>query len=295
MIIHLLGSISLSHQSHKSYLTFEYLSVSISSTLFHCCCCLIKPMKKLIFPASIFLIITQTYTANAATITFGAFSYSTPQVNYSSLTGSKYTSFPNILRADAESYAPPPLPLNFTNRSTIEIREHSTFKVNPSVNEKNGQTIQAILTGDLLGELYGSSQGAFNVSMGSYFASVAAKVAAGPISWSSPSHSINRNLTDDVFVRDQVYGSGQLTIGQTYDFDMALFVNSSALSLPDGSSSAGSDFYTSQGNNNRRFYATVEAVPEPSTTLGSIIFLGFGASIKRQYARKCKKVKQIVY
>lgn len=43
-------------------------------------------------------------------------------------------------------------------------------------------------------------------------------------------------------------------------------------------------------NDSRITSVTVTAVPEPSTTLGFGIALGFGALIKRQHSKKLKKV-----
>lgn len=244
-------------------------------------------MKNLIFSTSVFIIVTQTYSVNAATITFGSFSYSAPQTDL----GSTYeNSSPNILRARSLSLEPGSR-VGRVQSSTTQIRQHSNFTVNPTGNERNGQTIGAVLKGNLLGEL---SQNVINIIGSCCFASVAAKVDAGPISWSSPSHILSNSSIGSVLVRDEVFGSGDLTIGETYNFDMVLFVNSRvSQGAGDFTIEADSDFYTSNGNNNRRFYATVEAVPEPLTILASGIALGFGGLFKKQYSRKQNKTKSL--
>lgn len=223
--------------------------------------------------------------ANAASIVFSQFSYSTPVKDYAASSNSRFGEpSRDTLKALAQASDFPG-----NESSIVTVRTTSTFTVNPTGNEKAGQKVEGKLEGVLQGILRGEVTRSEFSPNASYFASVSARVNAGPLSWASPiqPNQINfTNITETYPVRQIVSDEAQLTIGDTYNFDMVLSVRSS---VTGEFVQSVADFYSS-GDNNRRFYATVKAVPEPSETLGLITVLGVGYLIKKRRTNKVGKV-----
>ncbi|MBW4688360.1 MAG: PEP-CTERM sorting domain-containing protein [Komarekiella atlantica HA4396-MV6] len=230
-------------------------------------------------------------SAKAATISFTAPTYSKPIENFSSWTESANTFSPNVLKARANSYDSDNIDIFTTSRSEIKIRQNSTFTVNPSGNEKIGQKVKGVLKVGLFGLLTGRKPTYQNLNnTGSYYASVAARVDAEFASWSSPAYIIDSTKTSkfitSLSVNDEISVPGLLQVGKTYNFDMVLFVNSSArnyLDVENASAVSDADFYSNSGRNNRRFYATVETVPEPITIGGTVMAGSIGWLLKRKF------------
>lgn len=231
--------------------------------------------------------ITQASSANAASIVFSPFNYSKPVEEYSNSSNSSAGPFsPNTLRALAQASD-----TLGNNRSVVTVRATSTFTVKPTGNEQAGQKVEGKLEGLLQGILRGDVTRLSEFSPdASYFASVVARVDAGPLSWASPlqPNQINFiNIDESHSVRQSISDSAHLTIGDTYNFDMVLSVRAS---VQGEFVQSIADFSSNSNGNDRRFYAIVKAVPEPSETLGLIAVLGVGYLIKQRRTKKVGKV-----
>jgi hypothetical protein len=232
-------------------------------------------------------VLLQTLEAQAATITFDPFNPATVtrSVTSSSFASGNTNASTRSLDAFADTTATgnPLSWLNTNARATISLS--SFFTVTPGKGEKNGDKIDAILEGRLVGYLLGGGVDFFQQS-GRFTSGVDAEVSAGGF---DSYHSNIPQHTDSVFVPsrprinvvDNFSRSGRLTIGERYPFNMKLTVSAQK----NGTYQATSNF----GGEGRGLTAIVKPVPEPLTMLASATALGFGAFFKRQHSKNPKK------
>jgi len=249
-------------------------------------------------------VLLQTLEAQAASITFGTW-----VVEESLLTGPPNTRFANgntdansntdandnvtgfTTKAFAQA-ASTDAPLSWGYNSAIaRIKLNSSFTVTPETGERNGDQVKAVLNGTLAGFYANSGE---DEPGSNFFTTVIANVNAGGF---APWRSTRPIGTDEippggdpndyiVFpprrqpITEAFFREGDLTIGNTYAFEMILQVSASKDRRYQATSNFGGD---------GGLAVNVQAVPEPLTILGSATGLGFAAFFKRKHSKKQKK------
>lgn len=209
---------------------------------------------------SMLLVMPFNVNASVYSISWSDWDFVSPSISKSTYGAGNGSASANTLKAIA-GVTPNSNPASWlTENATTTIALSSFFKVNGPADEI-GKTIPAYLKGNLNGTLVATGFD-FGYLTGSYSSSVSASVNAGFASWSNPAdgHSISGGvlILDAISkpVNDVVSVPGTLTVGSTYPFSMSLVVNVNKV----GAYQAVSKF-------DNTFFATVEAVPEPSSTL----------------------------
>jgi hypothetical protein len=248
-------------------------------------------------------VLLQTLEAQAASITFGTWGF-----ERSLLTGPPNTRFANG-NSDANSNtdangnvtgfttkafaqaASTNDPLSWGSNSAIaRIKLNSSFTVTPETGERNGDQIKAVLDG-MLGGFYANS--GLDEPGSNFFTTVLANVNVGGFaSWRStrpigtdeipPGGNPNDYI---VFpprrepITEAFFMEGDLTIGETYAFEMILQVSASKDRRYQATSNFG-------GDGGLTANIRQQPVPEPLTMLGAAAALGYGAIFKRKYSKK---------
>jgi hypothetical protein len=248
-------------------------------------------------------VLLQTLEAQAASITFGAW-----RVQESLLTGPPETLFAtgntdansntningNVTGFTTKAFAQTAStndPLSWDSNSAIaRIKLNSSFTVTPGTGERNGDEIKAVLDGRLGGYYAHSGQ---DEPGSDFFTTVIANVNVGGFeSWRSttpigtdeiprggnPNNYIvfpprREPITEDFSIE------GDLTIGETYAFEMILQVSAAKDRRHQVTSNFG-------GDGGLTANIRPQPVPEPLTIFGAATALGYGAIFKRKYSKK---------
>ncbi|MFK0730430.1 MAG: PEP-CTERM sorting domain-containing protein [Gloeotrichia echinulata HAB0833] len=225
----------------------------------------------------------QDQEAKAASIKFGKWTFDPPKITKSSsYAAGSASSSPNTLKAQAlTSVTLNPASFGSEN-ATSRISLSNFFTVEPGPGEKAGDKVQGRLVGSLTGNLVGTGFDILELT-GSFNTSVSASVDAGFQSFSYSDSNSNSVLLLDASnkkVEPTFNKAGILTIGEQYGFNMELTVSASKVGA-----------YQAYSKFDNTFFATVEAVPEPVTLLGSATAIGIGALLKREVSKKQKNLK----
>ena len=238
-----------------------------------------KKIVQVLFCTSLGFSLYSASSAEAATISWGAWTLGAPIVTKTTHANGNGTSAPNKLTVIAGAAVIPWDPGSYLSESaTVFINASSYFTVNADPGELYGQSINGSLFGDLTGTQFATGFDIFELT-GSYSASVQATVNAGFASWTNPGPG--SSISGSVLILDAITNKvnfpfnvpGVMQVGQTYPFSMELTTNTQK----SGAYQVISKFQDSFNANVR-----VSAVPGPLPILGVAAAFGFSRKLRKR-------------
>lgn len=163
----------------------------------------------------------------------------------------------------------------FDVNATVHQTFSSSFTVDPTSGEAPGDKIYGSLFGRLDGRLKATGSN-LGVGFGSYSASVQASVNAGFADWTNPSTGSSISGSNPFTLANTRIDfpfriKRELTVGETYPFEMNLTINASK----NGPFTVESRFLNT-------FSADVQAVPGPLPVLGLGAFFGYSRKLRKR-------------